>query len=269
MKNLLLITAVLAAGLGARQSAQAQVQIEIEPDQKTISLGEPVNVHLTAKNNTGAPVVIDLGLNRQGALSFDISPPDGIVAHVAAPGLVGGTEILVRLSDVSLPPGETYRQLVRLGQWYSFTRPGTYFVTGHLGPQRPDMSISIDSAFSLEIIPADANRLRARCEQLLTKASESTVGSLDAAIDLSRIRDPIAVPYLGRMLAADPSERFAAIDGLEGIGTLEAADIVLSFLARAQGEDHRRAVAALVRIGESTNNQPVSDRIAAAGLLRK
>lgn len=86
MKSLSFITAsILATGLGARQFAQAQVRIEVKPYETTLSMSEPVNIQLIAKNNTGMPVVIDLGFNRQRALSFDIKAPDGSVAHVSAP----------------------------------------------------------------------------------------------------------------------------------------------------------------------------------------
>ena len=129
-------------------------------------------------------------------MSFDINAPDGTVSHVSAPDPAGGPDITVRIGDFKLPPGETYHQLVRLSQWYQFTRPGTYRITGHLGPQRPGVNISVDNSFSLEIAPPDPDRLRAKCEHLLAKASEAAAGSWDAAIDLSLIRDPIAVPYL-------------------------------------------------------------------------
>jgi len=50
-KKPLLIVAVLI-GLPAWRIAQAQVHIEIKPYETTLSMGEPVNIQLTAKNNT-------------------------------------------------------------------------------------------------------------------------------------------------------------------------------------------------------------------------
>jgi hypothetical protein len=218
---------------------QGQLETKFYAEERTVSMGEPVNIEFTARNNARAPMALDLGLNRQGAFRFDIGAPDGTVAHVSAPALSGGSETLARVNLVSVARGETYKQVVRLSQWYSFPLPGTYVVTAHFRGERSD--VTVDGAFTMEITAPNANRLLVKCEQLVTKALESTdAGAIDAAIDLSLIRDPIAVHYLERMLAAQPPARAAAIDGLERIGTLEATESLVNFVGRANAEDRSR-----------------------------
>jgi hypothetical protein len=244
------------------------MEMKFYAEEKTISMGEPVNIEFRAMNNARAPMRLDLGLNRQGAFRFDIGATDGTVAHVSAPSLVGGTEMLGRINLVSLAPGEMYKQLVRLSQWYSFPLPGTYVVTGHLTGERFD--VIVDGAFTIAITAPDANRLLVKCEQLATRALDpADAGGFDAALDLSLIKDPIAVPYLERMLAAQPPARAAAIEGLARIGTLEATDSLLDFVGRANPEDRSRTVSALVLLGRSTHRTSVRERIRAAGLLKE
>jgi hypothetical protein len=270
MKHVSLAITVLVLESGLLLSAQEQAQLEMKfyAEEKAISMGEPVNIEFAAKNNARAPMALDLGLNRQGAFRFDIGAPDGTVAHVSAPALAGGADISVRISRVPLAPGETYKQLVRLSQWYSFPLPGTYVVTGHLAGERFD--VIVDPAFTITIAAPDANRLRVKCEQLAARALDpEDAGGFDAGIDLSLIKDPIAVPYLERMLAGQPTARIAAIEGLARIGTLGATDSLLNFIGRADAEDHSRTVSRLVSLGRSTQRTEVRERIRAAGLLKE
>jgi hypothetical protein len=94
-------------------------------------LGEPLIVDFSAENGSGTSAVLDLGLDREGGFSFDISAPDGHSVHVSAP-LQEGASVQVRVGQFSISPGETYRQRLWLSKWYSFNKPGVYDVTGSL-----------------------------------------------------------------------------------------------------------------------------------------
>ena len=272
MKRVFLAIALLVLESTLLLSAQEQTQLEMRfySEEKGISMGEPIDLEFTAKNNARAPMTLDLGLNRQGAFRFDITAPDGTVARVSAPPLPGtGAETTVRLSLVQVAPGETYKQRVRLGEWFSFSGPGAYIVTAHLTGVRYD--VIVDRAFTITITAQDADRLMAKCERLVARALDprDAVAGFDAAVDLSLIKDAIAVPYLGRMLAGQPTARLSAIEGLERIGTLEATDSLLNFLSSADGEDRGRTVSALAKIVRSTRSTAVRERIRAAGLLKE
>lgn len=220
-------------------------KIEITPTESSLSLGEPVIVWLSAKNESSMSATLDLGLNRESALRFGINGPNGSFARVSAPAF-GSAETLVRVSTVLLAPGEEYSQRVRLSEWYPFSRIGTYRVTADIVGMP---YVSGERRFTITIKPADPDRLRLACAQLLYKALYSSDrAAQDAAIDLGRWRDPIAIPYLTRMLAAQPVARASAIEGLSRIRTLDAIEALLRFAAYASEEDRGYVVANLKAI---------------------
>jgi hypothetical protein len=137
-----LITVLL---LESRLSLKAQgyphMEMKCDSLQKIISLGEPIVIEFGAKNNASVAMTLDLGLNREGALWFEIGAPDGAVAQVSAPPLLGGPDTVVRVPIVSLESGGTYKQRVWLSEWYAFSMPGTYVVTGHLQGEHSELSL--------------------------------------------------------------------------------------------------------------------------------
>jgi hypothetical protein len=261
---------ILAPGLGIAFSLLSQteppLEIKLSPDESTVSMGEPVIVRLTAKNNSAMPTVLDLGLNREGALQFQINAPDGSSARVSAP-LFGSAETLLRLSHVQVAPAETYSQSVRLSGWYPFSKVGAYLVTGSIVGMP---SATAEGTFTITITAADPERLRMKCAQLLAKAMDSMApGAADAGIDLGQLRDPIAVPYLIRLLAAQPVARASAIEGLGRIGNLDAIQGLLNFFGDANEEDRGHVTAVLTAVEASTVNTAVRERIRTSGVVRR
>jgi HEAT repeat protein len=78
----------------------------------------------------------------------------------------------------------------------------------------------------------DAKRLADVCERLAKTATATDYEpALDAAFALRYIQDPVAIPYLDRVITkADWRLRGLAVTGLGRIGTPEAVDVLKSHL---------------------------------------
>jgi HEAT repeat protein len=83
----------------------------------------------------------------------------------------------------------------------------------------------------------DPERLKSVCEELRTGAMNVNAGEASkAAVTLSYVDDPIAVPYLGRVLKESFAGKDAAISGLARIGNPEAVQILTSYSQTADPE---------------------------------
>jgi hypothetical protein len=88
--------------------------------------------------------------------------------------------------------------------------------------------------------------------------------ALEGVWSLSHIRDPVAVPYLARLLAAREKLAPDLVKGLRAIGDEPAADALISF-AHDELEERRNLVrAALAEIAATTNDTMIRQKAMAA-----
>jgi HEAT repeat protein len=127
------------------------------------------------------------------------------------------------------------------------------------------------NVFALAVTQRDQDRLREVCERLATAVARAPYSSSarEASLELRLISDPIAVPYLERVLAASPPFRSAAIEGLGKIGTLESAEILIRVRNGRDEEQKSLATAALRAIAHTTRDARVLDRLAIEGVESK
>jgi hypothetical protein len=87
------------------------------------------------------------------------------------------------------------------------------------------------------VTPRDPKRLDSVCEGLRKGAMNVNAWEASkAALALSYVDDPIAVPYLGRVLEESFAGKEAAISGLARIGNAEAVQLLTSYSATADPE---------------------------------
>ena len=258
------VLVVAARDLCLNAQTLSDVDVRFSAPEKTFCLGEPVTIEFRATNCSLASTTIDLGFDREEAFVFDIAEPDGSWSRVKAPQR--DREGLSRVGRFSLRQGESYTQKIRLGVWYSFSKTGTYVITGNLVP-----AIDGDPAartFTITITELDPAHLRATCERLAARALDPAgSGSFDAAVDLGLVKDPVSVPYLEKVVRAQkPAVRIAAILALGRIATLAATEVLLSVMNGANDEDRRRSYVLLLSIARTTQNREVRERLAGAGI---
>ncbi len=83
----------------------------------------------------------------------------------------------------------------------------------------------------------------------------------EAALALSYVRDPVAVPYLERALRSGHLVERMAVEGLEQIGNREAVQVLVSSLQTRAGDTAILARSALERIESNTQDPAIKKAI--------
>lgn len=243
---------------------QGDVIILFTPHVPGAPLHEPIFVDLFIHNRLGEEIQFDLGHNRKGNLDFAITKPDGSILR--APRL--SEEGTGRIGRIVLGPDESYDQRLVLNEWYDFAEPGEYKIAGSLpNPVRTRSGAAIEirpsGTFSLQIQPRNPERLNQVCQALVKTAVESSDVSeaAEAALALSYVQDPIAVPYLEKGLEEREWVWLYAIPGLARIANKDAIEILFSIM---KGEDREAAALArfvLYELKDEIQDRRLSERI--------
>ena len=161
---------------------------------------------------------------------------------------------------IALGPGAVYSGRLVLNEWYGFSKLGTYVIdlelNGTLQTQSGEWKKSAEPFHTtVTVISRDPKRLREVSEQLTERAlqANSYVDTADYALALSHLRDPVAVPYLARLLRSGRVEQIA-VDGLRRIGNKEAAGVLIATLENKNEETVMFAQRALRRLASETDD---------------
>ncbi len=258
-----------AAGQLSSQPVAQDVNVSFTLDSQQLSISEPVVGNLTIRNNSNRSFKIDLGKDREESFHFTVTRPDGMKMSVP-PRRRGG---LGRIGMVSVGPGQEYQQKLLLNEWVSFDMMGSYEIKIALAApslieagSRSGDDVPAEFSFQAILYVSSRNpeRLRETCE-LLTKQAESASSyeeASQAALTLSYVRDPIAVPYLDRVLHANPLVDVLAINGLEAIANKEAIEVIISALSiHDPPQTSKIASARLEIIAGRTTDQSIKNLI--------
>jgi hypothetical protein len=245
---------------GTRNSATISYSFQ----DHQITLHEPVIVMLKITNGSTQIIDVDLGQDRKGGFSFAVTGPDG-VEHQLPVVLREGFSISGRLS---IQPSETFIENLLLNERYNFSVPGEYTIRGRL--EKPIIGKNgqlsqQDTGFreTIRIAQRDELKLNGWCAALATKveSASSYQDAADAALILSYIKDPVAVPYLRRALFSHKLVEPIAITGLERIAN-EAAVQVLTEALRGESHDTSTlARASLAHIQKQTVDPAIKQLI--------
>jgi hypothetical protein len=232
----------------ATQITKIDVSYSLAKSQ--VTLHEPVILTFTVKNSLTQAVNLDLGADRKQNFIFTIKQPDGTTIQL--PQL--RREGISRMGRLSVDPGKTYTQEILLNEWYEFPMIGKYELSARLAkPMQNSEGASIEPAefhSTLDIQPRNAERLEQIAAGLADQvsASSSYEEAAQAALKLSYINDPVAVPYMGKVLSSNHMVEAIAIAGLERVGDEEAIHALTDASVRQKGETRELARAALDRV---------------------
>jgi len=211
------------------------VTISFSIPDSVVSLHEPVYLQLSVRNELSESVHFDLGPQGKQTFEFAVIAPNGSVVRTAPPEL--GAYVMGRPDDrPTLAPGDTFAKTMVLNEWYPFPAPGSYVVRAKLtAPVLTESGATLElpppQEIPLQVKPRDPERLRVVCEELSKKVlGGHAEEAKNAAFALSYVDDPIAVPYLGRVLKHGFFGLDHAIAGLVRIGTSEAVQALTSSL---------------------------------------
>ena len=257
---------LLLALVGSHEAQQRRsVRVELAAEERTYSLRVPIYAVLSVQNGLSEAIEFDFGRNSKSSFAFSLTLPDGRLIDVAYPRGDGG---LSMITPRSLASGETYKQRLLLNEWYDFSAPGTYTIqlktdasfqtaTGRIAEPQPIEKIVV------RIGPRDDGQVGRVCRDLLALALADGPGRerMEAAEALSRIQDPVAIPYLKQILEKGVSVQHYGIQGLARIGNTEAIEVLIANLGIRDRGLQSRVVFELETLARTTPDQQLKARI--------
>jgi hypothetical protein len=184
----------------ADDPGQSLLKIAARPFSVAYSLGEPVFIDLQVVNPGSEPASVDLGGDGTTNLRVTITEPSGRSESVLLPS--GG---LKRSGKHILGAHTTYTQRLILSEWHEFRDVGGYGVDVVLIPEFGSKTAAPPPAYlHVSIGPRDESKLRAVAKAFADRAIDGhDVADRDAAaLALSYVADPVAIPEMARVLAS-------------------------------------------------------------------
>lgn len=205
-------------------AAPAAARLEYKLPKRT-TLGEPVIFIARLRNTTGNRIVADLGLDDQTQFSFRLTDPNGRTTNVQPqPQSLPTTPARSRHT---IARDTAYTAAVVLDPLLNFPQEGRYQLEVEFrGPvalaSGDQAGLNRTARLSMDVTPRNVKQLDKRNREWLklVSAQSPTSEARAAAVALSRVHDPIAVPYLEQALARTRWPIFA--DALRAIGGAEA-----------------------------------------------
>lgn len=228
---LLLVTISLSAELYSQVDGQVVVTYSL--DSPNLSLSQPLVLVFNVENNSSEPIRLELGQDLKANYIFIMTWPSGTTVQLpqwSKEGISGIGTILV-------PAGNRFTTRFVLNEWTDFTDLGKYTLEVRLTtPIQSENGVTIQEVppyrTSFEILPRDEMVLTKICEKLTEtiEASQSVQVDMDAALILSYISDPIAIPYMKRALNSGSYVENQIMDGLARIGDWDAVLLLVSII---------------------------------------
>lgn len=218
-----LVLALVVAVVGAAQAQPVRLTYALPA---AIPAGGPVVLDLRIHNDGPADVLVDVAPRFFARISVEVVRPSG--ERVSLPSVAEREQGFQQTGSTVLKPGADSTRSVVLNRWVDFTEQGVYriLVRAAAGPVRTaagePIQVNQPAEIPVRILPRDAEALRLICSGLFQQSlAPSAEEVLRAAMALSYVSDPVAVPYL-RRLADRPLLAPEAVEGLVRIGGSEA-----------------------------------------------
>jgi hypothetical protein len=239
-----------------------------------VSVHEPVFIDLLVHNQLQETIKFDLGHNRKSNFEITITGPDQSVSR----SLRLREEGIGRIGKISLGPSEKYAQKLLVNEWFQFINPGEYRIEIGL-----ETTVLTDSGKAvnpvnegnlqyLKIGNRNAAELKKICQDLtkMITISSDIEEATNAAIALSYIQDPIAVPYLENIVRKKTTAWQYAIPGLGRIADESAIEVLISIMKIQDPEEgSAQAQFVLKEIKEQIENRALREKVTAALVLYK
>jgi len=263
-------TAAVAVLCAASMASGADsVHLSYSFVEPSATVNEPVYLRVILENGLDDDVTVDLGIDFHSRFHATLSRPDGrtdTVPERNRPVLLAGVPGRIHLEA----HGRAERRLL-LNRWFSFDVPGRYFLDLELtGIPKTGSGIAapLESRADLvmDVCSRDPDRLSASCARIERQAlSASDVGvGLEAADALGFTADPVAVPYIDRLMGEKPILESRLINGLQRIADSTAVDVLISRLNSPSEDSRDLARFALNVILIQTRDPQLSNRIKGA-----
>ncbi len=262
----LLVISLQVFGLtlaGQAQSSSSSAALRVTPAVVSVVKGQPVQIQIEIQNNESDEIVADLGLDRKSGITMTAVLPDGTQQIGRVPEHGG----ISRIGKVRLKPGTTYSQSVLANDWIKFEMAGTYRISVQL-----DRSLSLNgggsfaadpAVFTVIIEGASEQSLETFCKERVKGLLAATTYSdaLSAAEALSYVRAPVCIPYIQQGFGSPYHLDNLFVQDLEGIGTDQAIEALVTVAKQNQTSEPALVYAALRRLSNNTNDPNLREKI--------
>lgn len=216
-------------------------------EKDAITQHEPVIVDFSLKNPTSKEVDFELGYEHE-KVKVEVIDPDGQVWPRPRPIPHEG---IVFRQGVQAPAGTTRVSSVLLNNWFNFDKLGQYQINIAVPPSRNSLAGDIDLkgvSLFLAVLPRHEDSLKSACADLVIRVNSKSAADANVAADaLSKINDPVAVPFLAKAMKRKwfTSMMIAA---LARLNTPDAINALISASRSGDPETSALAGAALVAL---------------------
>jgi hypothetical protein len=188
-----------SAGVCSQAPAGPAITVALEKD--VITQEEPVILDIAIHNPTSRNIAFELGYGYE-KVKVEVIDPDGMALPKLPPA--PSNERLVFRQAVQSRARTTGVNSLLLNEWFNFDKLGKYEIRISVPPSKNssagNMQLSGTSLF-LTVLPPDEQSLKSACAALVTRLKSRSVADASlAAAALSRIDDPIVVPFLAEAM---------------------------------------------------------------------
>ncbi len=208
----------------ATAQADGSVDYSFSLEHPSVTLNEPIMITFTILNVGTEVINLNLGKDFKANFNFTIIHPDGLKIRVPEYPL-GGTG---QSGNILVSPTSTHIHQLLLNERYQISQPGKYIIEAELNPGKMSafsegITPRVFGAMHLEVQKRNHDKLKTIIEAL----SETALGlnpadGREAAWILSNIQDPIAIPYLVKIVDRGFWKEQEAIAALGSIGSRNA-----------------------------------------------
>jgi hypothetical protein len=257
--------AVASLSAGAIQGAKlprdarprdVSLKVTLLTKDGTISAYEPLLARIVLRNRSAESICVVLGNNGAPGTHLAVCDDEGKLlaeTRTAEADQEGALEWLEFLRQ--LGPGDSHSRVRVVTGLYEFRTAGKYLVRvqqlGHPEGRRArgpgDLTVLAEDEASVRVLPFNAARLEAACEELFQPLRKRSSAKTDIPVEIRRkalysVRHDIVLPYLD-WLAREGGGAYAVV-AMRRIGTERAKKLVNALAARRDsiGAEARRGL---------------------------
>jgi hypothetical protein len=271
--TLLMILIVFLFAMAAMEKTGAQPRkdelVSFSVASAEVTLHEPLMIDFVVNNTYAETLEFDLGPDRKENFRLTLTRPDRTTRanQLQIDGVARGGEITIL-------PGQSYRQKLLVNEWFDISQQGTYtvfveMITPIRSKKGQVITNGANGRFTIQVLSRDPDKLREVCDaffnQIMTSDTSDTYEQVnESAVALSFIKDPVAIPYLERMLKTDRMVELIAIQGLARINDREAVEVLINALILQKPDITASARYTLSQIEVETKDPSLKQQIRSA-----
>jgi hypothetical protein len=216
----------------AQGTPGAAVTVALE--KELVTQHEPVLLRFTLRNSSSKQAVFELGYGEEKAnVKVTVTDPDGRLWPKPRPVPQFGFK-----ETILAEPFSTSVRSIVLNDWFTFDKLGRYRIDMAVPPSTGSSPANLqipDTPLTLTVLPRDEVALAASCADLVRRLeNRKSAADADAAANaLSKVDDPVAVPFLAKAM----KQKLFSSMMIGALGRLNAPGAINALIAASHSSD--------------------------------